>query len=288
MVVNLQDSEGQIFLNNLTVLCYFKEKNPVIDIYRTIPYTLKIDDAVVDEYREAVRLNPDDSELRTLLGRVLMHKGGNLSEGLAEYRKAIRLKPQGANLHFELGVHLLLNGQLDGAISEIRDTLRIDPAGQLGQGNLHAILGNLLQRKGDLHSAFAEFRHAYLYAGDDCCGSVGLKFLAGCLHLTGKAEDEIEVFRTRIRSHPGEIYTITRLAEIFRSQGKPNEEIAVYREAIRLNSTFPEVHGLLAKMLRRQGMLEEAGAESTKQISLYNELIRVQFVWLLAFSCCPG
>jgi tetratricopeptide (TPR) repeat protein len=198
-----------------------------------------------------------------------------VSEATAEFREAMRLDPN-HNSHFELGVHLFLNGQVDGAISEVRQAVSIDFSDNkspFGGGNLHVVLGYLLQSKGDLHAAFDEFRQAFILS-QDCCYSHDLRFIASFLNLTGKLEDEIEVFRARLRSHPDDTYTITQLADIFRSQGKLDEEIALYREAIRLKPQAPKIHGLFARVLRRQGRPDEAKVESDREIALYREMIR--------------
>jgi tetratricopeptide (TPR) repeat protein len=108
----------------------------------------------------------------------------------------------------------------------------------------------------------------------DCCGSIDLGFIAALLHLTGKSEHEIEVFRKRLRSHPGETFTVAHLAEIFRSQGKLDEASDVYREAIRFKPDVPKLHGLFSKVLERQGKSDEAKVESDMEVSLYHEVIR--------------
>ena len=95
----------------------------------------------------------------------MIHKQGRVSEAVAEFREATRLDPS-QNSHFEIGVHLSLNGQLDGAISEFREAIRA----KAGSEQLHLILGYLLYRKGEVRAAFDEFRQAFILS-KDCCYS---------------------------------------------------------------------------------------------------------------------
>jgi len=237
-------------------------------IFNTVPYHLTLDDEIITELVNAVRLKPEEDLLHLKLASVLFHKKGKLDEAIAEYRKAMRLIPDDVELPLILACHLVLNNRLDEAISEVRESLRDSK-----NADHHTFLGSLLQKKGETHAAFKEFRQAFLLT-NECCDSISLRVIAGFLHATGKPEDGIAVFRERIRSHPEEIFAITHLGEIFRSQGKLDEESAVYREAIRLKPDVSKVHGLFAKVLKQQGKLDEARVESEKETTLLREAIR--------------
>ena len=50
-------------LNTITVVCYFKDKAPKLEMYNVLPYPLSLPDEILDEYREATRLKPGDAEL---------------------------------------------------------------------------------------------------------------------------------------------------------------------------------------------------------------------------------
>ena len=59
-------------------------------------------------------------------GNALLDQG-DLDGAIAEYREALRLKPDYANVHNNLGVALKGKGGLDGAIAEYREALRLKP-----------------------------------------------------------------------------------------------------------------------------------------------------------------
>ena len=50
-----------------------------------------------------------------------------MDEAIAEYRQAIRIKPDDAEAHSNLGVALQVKGQLDEAIAECREAIRLKP-----------------------------------------------------------------------------------------------------------------------------------------------------------------
>src|SRR5580692_8459204 len=57
------------------------------------------------EYREAIRCNPDDANAHFNLG-LLLAKRGALEEAEEQYRQAIRCNPDDANAYFNLGLLL--------------------------------------------------------------------------------------------------------------------------------------------------------------------------------------
>ena len=94
----------------------------------------KLDEAIA-EYREAIRLQPDDHIGHYNLGDILRSQG-KLDEAIAEYREAIRLQPDYAYAHSNLGLALLAQGKVDEAIAAHREALRLNP-------NYHNIPNNL-------------------------------------------------------------------------------------------------------------------------------------------------
>ena len=114
----------------------------------------KLDEAI-KEYREAIRLNPDDPYVHGNLGIVLSEQG-KLDEAIKEYREAIRLNPDDPIDHNNLGEVLLNKGQLDEAIKEYREAIRLKP----DQAEFHSNLGELLARQGKLAEAIANVREA--------------------------------------------------------------------------------------------------------------------------------
>jgi tetratricopeptide (TPR) repeat protein len=98
----------------------------------------------IAEFREVVHLNPTSSTVHIVLGHALASKG-DTGGAMAEYREALRLTTNSAEAHFGLGMLLEDTGSLDGAIAEYRETLRLYP----NHDQAHYFLGRALGRKGE-------------------------------------------------------------------------------------------------------------------------------------------
>jgi Flp pilus assembly protein TadD len=109
------------------------------------------------EFRAALRLAPQDSDLHVGLGRVL-GSNGDWDGAIREYREALRLNPDNADAHANLGGVLGFRGDLDGAIAEAREALHLDP----NDCATRCFLGAALEGKGDDRGALREYRAAYM------------------------------------------------------------------------------------------------------------------------------
>jgi len=78
------------------------------------------------EYRQGLRIEPDNAELHFGLGLALSLQGKH-DEAIAEYLEAVRINPSGAQFHYFLGVGLRLQGDGVGAARQLRDFLRLAP-----------------------------------------------------------------------------------------------------------------------------------------------------------------
>ena len=82
--------------------------------------------AATAEFREAIRLQPDDTYAHTSLG-VALGRLGKLDQAIAEQHEAIRIRPDNAYVHESLGWTLREQGKLDEAIVEYREAIRQKP-----------------------------------------------------------------------------------------------------------------------------------------------------------------
>jgi esterase/lipase superfamily enzyme/Tfp pilus assembly protein PilF len=99
------------------------------------------------EYREAIRYNPDDANAHFNLGLLLAKRGAlDLEEAEEQYREAIRYKPNDANAHFALGLLFAKRGALEEAEEQYRQAVRYNP----DDSNAHFNLGLLLAKRGVL------------------------------------------------------------------------------------------------------------------------------------------
>jgi Flp pilus assembly protein TadD len=76
---------------------------------------------------------------------------------IAEYREGLRLNPENDSAHYNLGIALGAKGTLDGAIAETRAAVRLNPNNPV----LHYSLAYWLEKEGDREGAIGEYRTAY-------------------------------------------------------------------------------------------------------------------------------
>jgi tetratricopeptide (TPR) repeat protein len=205
-------------------------------------------DEAIEEYRVAVRIEPTEPHVRCVLGRALIQKDGALDEAITEYQRGLQIQPNSAELHWELALGLVLRNEVDLAIDQLRESIRCDS----GNGEHHALLGDLLRKQGKREAAFAEFREALLHHFHSP------EMIFAYLHDTGQFEDEVKVYHEMIHLHPEGSFWVTTIGGWLRSLGKTGEEIKFYHEASRVNSKVPDTHRLLAGALEKQGRFDEA------------------------------
>ncbi|MFB0560444.1 MAG: tetratricopeptide repeat protein [Candidatus Lokiarchaeia archaeon] len=80
-------------------------------------------DKAIQEFRKAIRINPDHAEAHYDLGLALADKG-LMNEAIQEYREAIKTKQNHIGAHYKLGVGLDSVGDLDGAAEAYHNFLK--------------------------------------------------------------------------------------------------------------------------------------------------------------------
>jgi len=109
-------------------------------------------DRAVDEYKTALRLDPDDGETHYDFGALLYERGAKES-ALKEFRAALRLDPKDSKAHCMAGAILLEEGELDPAIEELTTAIRLNSRLAFA----HFSYGAALEAKGELSGALAEY-----------------------------------------------------------------------------------------------------------------------------------
>lgn len=112
-------------------------------------------DKAIDQWREAIRLDPSLARAHHDLGIALRGKG-QLPEAITALREAVRLDSKDATAQADLGDALQEQGDLDGALSAYQAALVLVPKSAPLRNNL----GYVLVRKNNLDGAIAEWRTA--------------------------------------------------------------------------------------------------------------------------------
>jgi adenylate cyclase len=115
------------------------------------------------EYQRAIDLKPNDATAHHWFGSDPLSGLGRFKEAIAECSRAVELDPLSPIINTDLGAALYLARRSDDAIAQLRKTLEIDPTFV----NAHYYLGLVLQQKGDLPGAIAQYERAKQLSGDD-------------------------------------------------------------------------------------------------------------------------
>jgi tetratricopeptide (TPR) repeat protein len=157
------------------------------------------------------------------LGLALYDKG-DLDGAIREYREALRIQPDYAEAHNNLGNALEKKGDLDGAIREFREALRVQP----DYADAHYNLGVALYDKGDLDGAIRESREALRIQPDDADAHFNL---GNALYGKGDLDGAIREYREALRIQPDNARATLNLEWALREKRRRGQEAALVRAA---------------------------------------------------------
>ena len=78
--------------------------------------------------------------INNTLGNTLLDTG-QIDEAIRQFREVIRLKPDNTEVHSNLGVALARKGQMDEAIGQFQEAIRLKPDDAFAHDNLARALG---------------------------------------------------------------------------------------------------------------------------------------------------
>ncbi|MBI4477375.1 MAG: tetratricopeptide repeat protein [Acidobacteria bacterium] len=148
----------------------------------------------LDRDRLIVLAVPRSAEARNNLGGALLVRG-EIDAAIDELQEALRLDPAHAGAHSNLGVALSRRGRLPEAIHHYREALRLDPR----QMQAYSNLGNALLQQGQVREAIAQFDAGLSLDPDDPQARTNR---AGALYQDGRIDDAIGDLQRVLRARP--------------------------------------------------------------------------------------
>jgi tetratricopeptide (TPR) repeat protein len=245
----------------------------------------------LSHYSEAVRLAPHDLEAKAFLAIELTFQN-RTNELKALAAQAVRDPLPDGESHLYLAEILGLDGQLDAAIAEVRQSIAAEPdnavahdalcawlcergryaetisAGREGERvspfnpTLHFNLGRAFTGVGDHTNALNHFRLATLWRPNwpDALDRLGLSLLA--LEQYTAATN---VLSQALQLRPGDPNLRFHLATAFAELGEVSREIAQYREILRIDRKFlPAVESLAWRLATTPDPNLRDGAEAVQ------------------------
>jgi Flp pilus assembly protein TadD len=220
-------------------------------------------DAAVAEFREALRLKPDDPKLHLVLGEALaMTLKAEPDSVIAEYREALRLKPDYAEAHEGICYVLGVKGDIDGAIAECREAIRLKPDDAVA----HQTLARVLQDKGDPEGAFTEKLKGLELEGDAFYAKGDYARAIGSYHeaISDRELNAPKGYKVGVSTNKygGEMDTFgavhNKLGMALEKKGDLDGAIREFREALHLNMYDADAHSNFGDALEKKGGHDEA------------------------------
>ncbi len=177
------------------------------------------------------------------------------------YSATIERNPRAWMAHLNLGWLRLQRGEIDAAIRDTENALRLEPNLPQGQNNL----GSAFRTLGRFDEAERAYREALRLAPNTLDTRYNLGLVLIDLNRPGEALVHIEAYLAR---NPGDAGAHAQLGDVKQSMGELPDAIIAYRESLRLNPLDARVHFNLGSALGRQGRLKEAIAEFTEALRL--------------------
>ena len=197
-------------------------------------------------YQARLRRDPSDHESRTALA--VRYLGvGQVEAALQELREAIRLAPDFPDAHYNLGGALQAQGEVEEAMAAYRRAIELEPE----YGEAHNNLGALLESVGDRANAVPHYRLAVQFVPRQA----GAHFNLGSALLADGQRGEAVAAAT-----------------------------GAFRRAIELRPNYAEAHGGLGSALLADGQPEAAITEYERALALNPNLARalIELAWLRA------
>lgn len=195
---------------------------------------------------------------------VMLAREGNLDGAIAEYREAIRLKPDFPEAYFNLGVAFGRKGNPSEAATAYREAIRLKP----DYLEAHFNLGSTLAKNSDPDGAIPAFRQVLRLMPNlaDAHSSLGI-----ALGMKGELDEAISEFREAIRLNRDgpearRAYHNLGLALIKKSQ--LDGALKEYREAALIWPGLPEPHFNLAWAYALEKDVEHAATSLHSAIEL--------------------
>jgi spermidine synthase len=156
---------------------------------------------------------PETADVHNFLGIALAEKG-QLDEAIAEFSNALRLEPDSARTHWHLGAALASRGAHDDAVEHLRRSVQIDP----GNGQAHYDLAVVLLE-------------------------------------TRRLDEAVDHFQATLRLTPNSVEAHNNLGLVLAQQGKLDEAVDHFQQALTLDPASADAQRNLTIVLQQRRQL---------------------------------
>lgn len=196
-------------------------------------------------WSDVVFKNPENFRAYYNLGNAL-YRRGNIEAAVENYFEAVRIEPKFAKAHDNLGVALLREGETKEAVKHVKKALSLRPR----DPKILTNYGLILLQQGKLDDAVAQFKKALRIDPDKAQAHNNF---AIALARQGSLKDAIVHFSEALRIEPDNAEIHNNLGQALMLRNDLDGAEFHFSEAVRIRPTYAEAYGNLGVVILRQG-----------------------------------
>jgi len=214
---------------------------------------------------------------------IALNKQGDIDGAIVHYRQALELRPSYAEAHYNLGRLLVQEGQLDEAITHYEKALEMSPS----DADAHNNLGAALLASGRVDEAIAHYRKALVTQPDRADASCNL---ASALLSKKDLDGAIAYYSACLATLPNQPEAQYNLASALFRRGRTDEAIIHYQKVLELSPDNADAHANLGSAFLAKGRVPDAIAEYSDALRIAHDNVAAQsnLAWLLATAADPA
>ena len=214
---------------------------------------------------------------------IALNKQGDIDGAIVHYRQALELRPSYAEAHYNLGRLLVQEGQLDEAITHYEKALEMSPS----DADAHNNLGAALLASGRVDEAIAHYRKALVTQPDRADASCNL---ASALLSKKDLDGAIAYYSACLATLPNQPEAQYNLASALFRRGRTDEAIIHYQKVLELSPDNADAHANLGSAFLSKGRVPDAIAEYSDALRIAHDNVAAQsnLAWLLATAADPA
>jgi len=213
-------------------------------------------DQAIDAYREAIKIDANNSLLHEKLASAFLAKH-NLNSAQQENLEALKLNPKSAKAHQQLGLVMGMTGQYPATIAQENAAIAIQPNFQ----DAYAVLGKALSESGHYDEAITALQKAISLDGTDFDS---ILTLGAALGRKADYQKSISVYKRAIAINPNSWVAHMGLGWAYGHSGDKENQVIELKKAVALAPSDATAHGRLGAALYDTGDVSGALEEGSK------------------------
>jgi len=197
-----------------------------------------------------VAVTRDNCVARNNLGVALAGRG-EIDAALEQFREAVRIKPDYADPYNNIGLAFWRRGDIAAAAEQYRRALQYDPGSPETQSNLGLALSRLGQRDAGIAHLQEALRLDPSFAG-------AYVNLGNALRDSGRTDEAIAQYEQALRIKPDYADPYTNLGAIAAQAGRRDEALQRFHTALRFDPNSVDAHDNLGLLLSQSGQSDAA------------------------------